>query len=52
MDRPTIKNKDIDDIDFEENQNDMDKKDVCEDCGNYKTNRKEKWCNSCKYVNG
>ena len=36
----------------DEQLDEMDKRDVCEDCGNYKTNRKEKWCNSCKYVNG
>jgi len=38
----TSDDKDLDELDRDE---------VCEDCGNYKTNKKKKFCDSCEYVN-
>jgi len=38
-------------VEDDEELDKMNQKDICDACGNYKTNRKKKWCNSCEYVN-
>jgi len=41
---------DPEDKDFTDDEP-LPEENICEDCGNYKTNRKKKYCDECEYFN-
>jgi uncharacterized OB-fold protein len=49
MDRPTTKNNDIDDKDFEDDEK-MPFENTCAECGGYK-NPKRRLCDNCLFAN-